>query len=193
LVQNAYMTDVPLSVAAVTAAAGVGGAAIPSIATIIRDVRQAGRDRRDRQAELKRQACLDLLRSASELRARVANTADYHGAEIGARMAQIRESEAAIHLYAAGVALLAPSTLAEPAAHVAGAASRLVESAEAQVNTTAMQMVSRPDSADLDSSVTAFQHSAINDARARRAKRRSRSAPTESEQPGVGGVEAQDQ
>jgi hypothetical protein len=187
------MSDVSLYVAAITAAAAVGGAAVPAIVTITRDVRQAGLERRDRQDELKRQACLDLLRSASELRARVANTADYHGDEIGARMAQIRESEAVIHLNAAGVALLTPGNLAEPAARVARAASRLVESAAAAVDMTLMQMVSRPDFADLDSSVTAFQRSAINDARARMARSRSRSAPTESEQPGAGGAEARDQ
>jgi ParB-like chromosome segregation protein Spo0J len=159
------MTDVPLYVAAITAAAGIGGAALPSLVTIIRDVKQAGRDRRDRQAETKRQACLDLLRAASELRARVANTADYHGDEIGARLAQIRESEAAIHLSAAGVALLTPEELADPAARVARAASRLVMSAEEMVDVAAKQMVARPDFEEFDKSVTAFRDKAVDDAR----------------------------
>src|SRR5216684_3432128 len=44
--QNATMPDVPLYVAAITAAAGVAGAAIPAIAVIIRDVRQAEHGRR---------------------------------------------------------------------------------------------------------------------------------------------------
>lgn len=164
--QNASMTDVPLYVAAITAAAGVGGAALPSLATIIRDVKQADRDRRDRQAETKRQTCLDLLRAASELRAHVTNTADYYGVEMGARLAQIRESEAAIHLSAAAVALLAPENLAEHAARVARAASRLVMSAEEKVDVNAKALVTRPDFEEFNQSVSAFQDKAVDDLRA---------------------------
>src|SRR5216683_549360 len=127
--QNATMPDVPLYVAAITAAAGVAGAAIPAIAVIIRDVRQAERDRRERRAEAKRQACLDLLRTAGELRTRVANTLQDPGDQIGARLAEIRESEGAVHLHAAGVALLAPGKLAGPAEDLAMAASRLAAAA----------------------------------------------------------------
>jgi ParB-like chromosome segregation protein Spo0J len=166
--ENASMTDVPIYVAVITAAAGVGGAALPSVATIIRDVKQAGRDRHDRQAETKRQACLDLLGAASELRARVANTADYHGDEIGDRLAQIRESEAAIHLHAAAVALLAPENLAEPADLVARAATRLVMAAEEKVDPNAKQMVTKPDFKEFDKSVEAFRDKAVADARALR-------------------------
>src|SRR6266851_3196368 len=89
--QNATMPDVPLYVAAITAAAGVAGAAIPAIAVIIRDVRQAERDRRERRAEAKRQACLDLLRTAGELRTRVANTLQDPGDQIGARQAEYHD------------------------------------------------------------------------------------------------------
>ncbi len=187
------MTDVSLYVAAITAAAGIGGAAIPAIAVLIRDVKQADRDRRDRQAETKRQACLDLLRAASELRARVANTADYHGDEIGARLAQIRESEAAIHLSAAGVALLTPKNLAEPAARVASAASRLVMSAEEKVDKDAKQLVTRPKFEEFDKSVTAFQDTAVDDVRARAVSGRSRSARAGHEQAHADDVVGRDQ
>lgn len=189
------MTDVPLYVAAITAAAGIGGAALPSLATIIRDVKQAGRDRRDRQAEARRQACLELLRAASELRARVANTADCHGDEIAARLAQIRESEAAIHLSAAGVALLTPEELAEPADRVARAASRLVMFAEQQVDKAAKQMITRPDFGELDKCVTAFQNKAVDDARARGrdTRRRFRFAPARPRQAHADDVVARDQ
>jgi ParB-like chromosome segregation protein Spo0J len=102
------------------------------------------------------------------LRARVANTADYHGDEIGDRLAQIRESEAAIHLHAAAVALLAPENLAEPADLVARAATRLVMAAEEKVDPNAKQMVTKPDFKEFDKSVEAFRDKAVADARALR-------------------------
>src|SRR5216683_915362 len=147
--QNATMPDVPLYVAAITAAAGVAGAAIPAIAVIIRDVRQAERDRRERRAEAKRQACLDLLRTAGELRTRVANTLQDPGDQIGARLAEIRESEGAVHLHAAGVALLAPGKLAGPAARDTDRRSITIRP---------------PDFSGLDESVAAFRRTAVADA-----------------------------
>jgi hypothetical protein len=92
------MPDVSLYVAVVTAAAGVGGAAIPASAVLIRDVRQAERDRRERNAEAKRQACLGLLSAAGELRTRLDNTAAYQGTEMGARLAVVRECDATVRL-----------------------------------------------------------------------------------------------
>ncbi|HEY4851499.1 MAG TPA: hypothetical protein VII22_11925, partial [Streptosporangiaceae bacterium] len=88
------MSDVSLYVAVITAAAGVAGGSIPSVTSVIRDGRQAKRDQQNHQTETERQACLDLLAAASELRARVANAADCHGDEIDARLAQIRDLEA---------------------------------------------------------------------------------------------------
>lgn len=157
------MSDVPLYVAAVTAAAGVGGAAIPAITVLLRDVRQAERDRRERAAGTKRQACLDLLHAAGELRARVANTIQYSGDQLAAGMAEIRDAEAAVHLQAANVALLAPQTLAEPADQVARAASHLAATAVEDTGKRAT-MIRPPDFTGLDVTVTAFRESAVADA-----------------------------
>jgi len=161
------MTDVSLYVAVITAAAGVAGGSIPSITNAIRDGHQAKRDQRNRQAEAERQVCLDLLAAASELRARVANAAACHGDELDARLAQIRDLEATIHVHAARIAFLTPENLAQPADRVADAASRLVKSAEAKVAKTAKEMVERPDFKELDDSVKDFQDSAVKGTRAR--------------------------
>jgi hypothetical protein len=187
------MSDVSLYVAVITAAAGVAGGSIPSITNVIRDGRQAKRDQQNHQTETERQACLDLLAAASELRARVANAADCHGDELDARLAQIRDLEATIHVHAASIAFLTPEDLAKPADRVAGAASRLVKSAEEKVVKPAKQMVERPDFKELDDSVKDFQDSAVKSTRARAASGRSRSAPARPEQPHADDVVARDQ
>ena len=159
------MPDVSLYVAVVTAAAGVGGAAIPAIAVIIRDVRQAERDRRERTAEAKRQACLGLLSAAGELRVLVANSILCTKEQLGTQLVAIREAEAAVRLHAAGVALLAPQTLAEPADHLARTASLLTAAAAIDTDSRT-RMVREPDLTGLDESVTAFRRAAVADARA---------------------------
>jgi hypothetical protein len=186
------MSNVSLYVAIVTAAAGVAGGSIPSIANAIRDGRKAKRDQRDRQTETERQACLDLLAAASELRARVANAADGHGDELDARLAQIRDLEATIHVHAASIAFLTPEDLAQPAARVADAASRLVKSTEEKVDRNAKQMVERPGFQELDDSVTDFQDSAVKYTRAR-ASGRSRSGPAGPRRPRADEGVARDQ
>jgi hypothetical protein len=92
------MPDVSIYVAIITAAAGVLGATIPQVAMYRRDTRQAEWDRRDRRAETKRQACLDLLRAAGQLRTRVADAAQYHGDEMRGKLAAVRKSAAAVEL-----------------------------------------------------------------------------------------------
>ena len=163
--QNASMPDVSLYVAVVTAAAGVGGAAIPAIAVLIRDVRQAERDRRERNAEAKRQACLGLLSAAGELRTRLDNTAAYQGTEMGARLAVVRECDATVRLNAVSVAMLAGGKLAEPAEQLATAASSLVATATAAENIDTQQgeMLRKPDFTGLDISIKAFGQIAIAD------------------------------
>jgi hypothetical protein len=159
------MPNVSLYVAMVTAAAGVGGAAIPAIAVIMRDVRQAERDRRERNAEAKRQACLDLLRAAGELRTRVANAGEYHGLEMGARLADIRECDAAVQLSAVSVQLLAPGKLTAPAEQLALAASQLATAAADNTDFGIGAMVSKPDMARLAESMGAFRWIAVANAR----------------------------
>ena len=62
------MADVPIYVAAITAGAGLIGALIPQAALVIREVRQAEKDRRERFVTAMRDACVELLGAAGELR-----------------------------------------------------------------------------------------------------------------------------
>lgn len=155
------MPDVSIYVALIAAGAGIVGATIPQIAILVRDARQAERDRHDREAETKRQACLDLLRAVGELRTRVANAAEYHGTEMGARLAEIRESEAAVRVDAVSVALLAPGKLTEPAEELAEIASRLVAVTEQATNLDLGVRADTPNFAELDRGVAAFRRAAV--------------------------------
>ena len=70
------MADVPIYVAVITAAAGLIGALFPQASLVIREVRQAEKDRRERFATATREACVNLLQTSGELRTRV--TVDPH-------------------------------------------------------------------------------------------------------------------
>jgi hypothetical protein len=187
------MSDVSLYVAITTAAAGVAGGSIPSITNAIRDGRRAKRDQRNREIETERQACLDLLAAASELRARVASAADCHGDEIDARLEHIRDLEATIHVHAASIAFLTPEKLAQPANRVADAARRLVKATEETVDKAAKQMVERPGFEELDESVKDFRDSAVQDIWGRAASGRPRSAQAGPRQPHADDGAARDQ
>src|SRR5712692_10538692 len=84
--EDRRVPDVSLYVAAITAGAAVLGAGVSLIPVYLRDVRQDAQDRRERHAETRRQACLDLLGAAEDLRTSVANAVDYHGEEMSARL-----------------------------------------------------------------------------------------------------------
>ena len=105
----------------ITAAAGLIGALIPQAALVIREVRQAERDRRERFVTATRDACVDLLRAAGELRTLVENIRSYRGDASGmrARVEEVLNYAEATRLHAANVSLLVPGRLATPADKVA--------------------------------------------------------------------------
>lgn len=163
------MPDVSIYVALITAAAGVLGAAVPQIISLIRDIRQTNRDRRqgerdrqDQHLRERRQACLDLLRAAGDLRTGVANAAQYHGDQMAGRLADIRGGAAAVSLHAVNVALLAPEQLAEQAERVALAARLLARAAEDQTDMQLGQMIGEPDYTEIDESVAVFRQAVID-------------------------------
>jgi len=84
------MTDVPIYVAVITAVAGLLGALIPQASLVMREVRQAEKDRRERFATATRDACVDLLRAAGELRTLVENIRSYRG-DAGGMRARVEE------------------------------------------------------------------------------------------------------
>jgi hypothetical protein len=153
------VTDVSIYVALITGGAGAIGAATPQLATVLRDSRQAGRDREERGVNARQQAYVDLLGAAADLRTRVANTAMYHGGEMLVRLAEIRSSAADVQVKAARVAFLA-ADLAGSSQGLGAAAAGLA--AEAVGNTDmSNNVMTAPDFMAFDEAVIAFKAEAI--------------------------------
>jgi hypothetical protein len=158
-------------VAVIAAVAGVSGAAISQAFSIIRDDRQAERDRQERerdrqerQATERQDACRELLRAAVELRTQVANNFDYHGTDMGERLAKVRDYAAAAQIPAVSVSMLAPRQFAEPADRLAAAASRLAEAAAANTNLMQGSMTTTPSFSELNECVETFRRIAVDHA-----------------------------
>jgi hypothetical protein len=157
------MPDVSVYVAVVTAAAAVAAAAVSQIPVYVRDVRQAGQDRRERHAKIRREACLDLLGAAEDLRTSVANAVDYHGEEMSARLADIRNVAAAVQGHAAKIELLVPGTLAGTAERLASVAGQFAATAVANTDLDLGHMVVT-DPAGLAEAIEVFRKQAVLEA-----------------------------
>jgi hypothetical protein len=155
------MSEVSIYVAIISASAGIVGAAVPLITSVIKEGHQADRGRRERQADALRQACLAILSAASDLRTLVANAARYQGDEMEDLLAKIRTSADAVQLQAVNAALLAPSTLGEPAQQLAEAAAQLADAATVHTDTGLKAMPSPPDLTEYDKCTKAFRKQAV--------------------------------
>ena len=162
--EDRHVPEVSLYVAAITAGAALVGAGASLIPVYLRDIRQARQDRRDRHADTRRQACLDLLRAAEDLRTTVANAADYHGEEMSARLAQIRTFAAAVRINAANLELLAPGTFSGLADELAKAAAKFAAQAGANTDLKLNEMVAAPDPTELGEAIEVFRKQAVVDA-----------------------------
>jgi len=157
------MADVPIYVAIITAAAGIIGAAIPQAAVVIRDVRQAERDRRERSGAATRQACVALLRAAGEVRTLTESIRGYRGAAPGMRerVEEVRRSAEATRVHAAEVGMQAPGILAEPADQVASAASDLADDVLRNTDLNQGVLIGNPDVTKLVERIAAFRDAAV--------------------------------
>jgi hypothetical protein len=160
---NLHMADVPIYVAIITAAAGIIGAAIPQAAVVIRDVRQAERDRRERSGAATREACVALLRAAGEVRTLTESIRGYRGAAPGMRerVEEVRRAAEATRVHAAEVSMQAPGTLAGPADQVAGAASDLADDVVRSTDLNQGVLIGDPDVTKLVERIAAFSREAV--------------------------------
>jgi DNA-binding MarR family transcriptional regulator len=162
------MTDVPLITAVLSAAAAIVGAAIPTASAMVQSLSVARRERQERHEADKRQACVELLQAVENLRAQVASNHNYHGDEMGARLAQVRTYAAEARIQALRISLMAPHGLGQSVRELAAAATALEQAAEA--TTDVNEGVSRelPSFAELKTRIAAFTAEAVNDARSAR-------------------------
>jgi hypothetical protein len=157
------MPEVSVYVAVVTAAAAVAAAAVSQIPIYVRDVRQAGQDRRELHAETRRQACLDLLSAAEDLRTSVANAVDYHGEEMSARLAEVRNVAATVQVHAARIELLVPGTLAAAAERLASVAGAFTAAAVTSTDLVLGNM-RKIDPTELGEAIESFRKQAVLEA-----------------------------
>jgi hypothetical protein len=158
------MPDVPLYTAVISGCAAVVGAAIPTVTSMVQNVLTARRDRRDRYEADRRQACVELVQAAENLRTQVANNHDYHGDEMGARLAQVRAFAAHARIQAVRISLSALPELVRPAQELAAAASQLAEAAEVRTDLRQGASIELPDLRDIDAHIAAFKAAAMRTA-----------------------------
>jgi hypothetical protein len=152
-----------LYVAVISAGAAVVGGAIPQILNLVRDRQVAVRAERQRLADQRRQACLDLLDAAGSLRTHVSNVMRYQGAEFGQRLEVIRDASAAVQKYADAVAIRAGDGLEDAAQNMAQAAGRLAEAVDAVADWQALQLRSEPGIQELRRTEAAFRQAVLAD------------------------------
>ena len=157
------MADVPAYVAIITAGAGIIGAAIPQVTTVLRDARQAERDRRERSAAMAREACVALLRASGEVRTGTEGIRSYRGPADGMRerVEELRSRAEATRVHAAEVSMLVPAKLAEPADQVASAASALADDVVRNTDLNQGVLIGDPDVSKLAECIAAFRFAAV--------------------------------
>ncbi|HEV2371294.1 MAG TPA: hypothetical protein VGS19_03915 [Streptosporangiaceae bacterium] len=159
------MADVSIYVAVIAAAAGVAGAAVPTLTVMVRDVAQAKRDRNDRLTDRWQQACLDLVRSAQQLRTKVVDAAQYHGPEMAGRLEEIRGRNAEVQVHAVMTGLFSAERLGRLADDLAEAASQLTTLATKNANMEIGEMDPKPDSTGFSESIKAFSKAFVSESR----------------------------
>jgi hypothetical protein len=158
------MVDVPIWVAIITALAGILGAAIPQGAIVIRDVRQAERDRKERFDTATRDACVALVRAAGELRSLAEGWRSYRGdpTAVLARVAEARGLAEATRLHAVDVSMQVPGQLGRPANKLADAATALVVDVVTNTDLSRGVVLGDPNVDALATSIHAFSNAAVS-------------------------------
>ena len=155
------MVDVSVYVAVISAAAGIIGATTPQAITVFRDGRRADRDRRERIAGARQEACVQLLDTVLKLRVHVADYCDHPGNEKASRLAKIRQCAANAQVEALRIGLMvAAGGLGNAAERLAEAAGRLADTA---ANLGASAQIA--DFGELDQCATTFRAFAMDGGR----------------------------
>jgi hypothetical protein len=159
---NACMADISIFVALISGSAGVAGAALSPLAIAFKEGRQAKRDRQERHGTAARQACVQLLAAAADLRTQVANNLSFRGdrSSMVARLEAVRGYASAAGLHAVSVSLL-EDRLAESASRLGAAAKTYADAATTCTDLDKGWMVSDPDHRDLEEAINDFRKKAI--------------------------------
>jgi hypothetical protein len=102
----------------------LGGATLTYRANAQREEAQASRQRKDQRTQARRQAYVDLLGTAVQLKAEIEIAGQRHWKDMNVRLTSIQQHAVSAGLHASRVVLLSPET-AEAALALASAAGRL--------------------------------------------------------------------
>lgn len=159
---NACMADSTVYVAAITGAFTVLGASVPLATSVLQSKRQADSEerrfkdtQRERHRSEIRDACMALRRAVGDLRTQVANNYDYHGEEMAARLARVREHAQAAEIHAVHVSMR-DEYLGGLAMRLGTAASQLAVKTAANTDVDGGVVTLPPDFTELDECIAAF-------------------------------------
>jgi hypothetical protein len=154
-----------------TLVGALGGVALTYGVGARREERRSDRERQDHRAQERRQAYLDLLGAAAQLKVQVEIAGQCFWSDMDARLAAIQGHATSASLHAARAALFRPGAVADAAEALATAAGQL---AAATARDTEMRthderflggkMTTPPDFASLDECVRRFYVAAAKDA-----------------------------
>jgi hypothetical protein len=103
-----------------------------------------------------REECVGLIRAAWDLRTMTQNNHEYHGNEMGARLARVRERAADAAVRSTTIALLATGHIVGTAAGLASAAQQVAAAAAAGTNLDMGKSICAPDFTELDFCIKEF-------------------------------------
>jgi hypothetical protein len=151
------MADASVAATAVGGAIGIIAATVPLVIAAVREGRRAERDRRERLAQERHQACVRLLSTVLGLRVRVENAQVDHGEGLAARLAEIRQCAAEARVEAVGITPMVPADLAGSGKRLAEAAYRLAATVTANTKLQLHGSPEPPDFSELDECVDDFE------------------------------------
>jgi hypothetical protein len=124
------MADISVITTAISTAGtligALGGVALTYGAGARREERRSSRERKDRRAQERREAYLDLLGAAAQLRVQIEIASQRFWNDMDARLVAIQGQATSAGLHASRAALFRPGAVADAAEALASAAGRLV-------------------------------------------------------------------
>jgi hypothetical protein len=150
------MVNVSIYVAVISALAAILGASVAPLTSAAITARADRARRADDHAAQVRDQSVELLRASWDLRTMTQNNHEYHGGEMAARLAKVRDRAADAAVGSATIALLAPGRLAVAGAGLADAAQRLALAAAADTDLDMGRSVKAPDLTELDDMIAEF-------------------------------------
>lgn len=147
--------------AVISAAAAILGASITPFTTMYQNARDARRERQARHEQAVRDECIRLIRAVWDLRTMAANDHEYHGEEMGARLAKVRGRAADASMRWVLIAALAPGDLGSSAKGLGMAAGHLAVERAKNTDLDHGRSLRDPEFGEIDSCIKDFSERVV--------------------------------